>query len=300
MHRATQLRSNPRSPWSAATLAGRGEGGFGRALLALAVAVTGCSASVDRAAGGDEGVSATAIEDRQVVDLTHALSPDSLYWPNGTPFEWERQTWGYSEDGKWYAMARFSMPEHLGTHLDAPIHFAPDAWTNAEIPVRRFIGPAVLIDIAERAANNADAVLEAADLEAWEAAHGRVPEGAIVLVRSGWSLRWPDWNDYYGSDDPFDTTALHFPGVSPEAAAWIVERGVSGVGIDTASIDPGKDLDFRSHRILAAAGVFNLENLTGLEQLPAQGATLIALPIKIAGGSGGPARVVALLAGSDQ
>ena len=237
----------------------------------------------------------TQIDSMQVIDLTHPLSPDSLYWPSGSPFEYERVSWGLNASGDWYAAGSFATAEHLGTHLDAPIHFAPEVWSNAEIPAEHFIGAAAVIDISARAASDPDTTLTVADIEAWEAAYGAIPPGAIVIVRTAWSERWPDWNEYYGSDDPFDTTTMHFPGVSPEAATAIAERGASGVGIDTASIDPGNDLDFRAHRILATANLYNLENLTGLDQLPPAGATLLALPIKIAGGSGGPARVLALL-----
>lgn len=269
--------------------------------LALLLA-TGCTATVqvepDDAASGTEAAGSAAIAalaDATLVDLTHPLSPDSLYWPNGKPFEYARDLWGLREDGKWYAMGSYATPEHLGTHLDAPIHFAPDVWTAGEIPVDRFFGPAVVIDITERAAADPDTTLQVADIEGWEANHGAVPGGAIVLVRTGWSSHWPDWNAYYGSDDPFDTTTLHFPGVSPEAAAALVQRGVHGVGIDTASIDPGNDTAFDAHRVLATGQLYNLENLTNLDRLPEAGAYVIALPVKIEGGSGGQARVVAVL-----
>ena len=233
--------------------------------------------------------------DFDLVDLTHALSEDSLYWPNGSPFEYERQLWGTGEDGTWYAMGYFATPEHLGTHLDAPIHFAESGWTNAEIPLGRFLAPAVVVDISARAATDADTTLQADDIDRWIEEHGELPPGAIILVRTGWSTQWPDWNGYYGSDDPFDTTTMHFPGVSPAGAERAIAAGAVGVGIDTASIDPGNDLAFRAHRVLAEAQLFNLENLTSLDQLPEAGAYLIALPAKIEGGSGAPARVVGLV-----
>ncbi len=277
------------------------------AVAAIAGLVAGVLATMAISGGGEPavdnrepfgGLDLRNPEAWRLVDLTHALSPDSLYWPNGEPFEHERQGWEFDADGNWYAMARFSTPEHLGTHLDAPIHFAAGGWTSAEIPAERFLGAAVVVDISERAAADPDATLQPGDLEAWEARHGAVPEGSILLVRTRWSERWPNWSDYYGSDDPFDTTSLHFPGVSAEAAAAIVERGVIGVGIDTASIDPGNDVAFRAHRVLAAANIFNLENLRELGELPENGATLLALPIKIADGTGGPARVLALVPSS--
>ncbi len=267
-------------------------------LIAGALATITISGREDPVVGGpnlDVGIDLRNPDGWRLVDLTHALSPDSLYWPNGDPFEHERQGWEFDADGNWYAMARFSTPEHLGTHLDAPIHFAAGGWTSAEIPAERFLGAAVVVDISERAEGAPDATLQPADLETWEARHGAIPVGSILLVRTRWSARWPNWTEYYGSDDPFDTTSLHFPGVSAAAAAAIVERGVVGVGIDTASIDPGNNTAFPAHRVLAAANIFNLENLMQLDELPENGATLLALPIKIADGTGGPARVLAVV-----
>jgi len=267
-------------------------------LLFAAVGVAGCTFTIadgDSAIPEHEGTWVDPFADYDLVDLTYPLSEDSLYWPNGSPFEYERQGWGTREDGEWYAMGYFSTPEHLGTHLDAPIHFAESGWTNAEIPVRRFFAPAVVVDISERAATDPDTTLGPGDIDRWIEQHGEVPGGAIVLVRTGWSTKWPDWNGYYGSDDPFDTTTLHFPGVSPAGAERAIEVGAVGVGIDTASIDPGNDTVFDAHRALAGAQLFNLENLMNLDQLPEAGAYLIALPAKIEGGSGAPARVVALI-----
>ena len=267
-------------------------------LIVGALATMAISDSADPPADDQHATTVLDLRDSDswsLVDLTHALSPDSLFWPNGEPFEHERQGWEFDADGNWYAMARFSTPEHLGTHLDAPIHFSAAGWTSAQIPPERFLGPAVVVDISARAAIDIDSTLQPSDLEAWEARHGAIPESSILLVRTRWSERWPNWNSYYGSDDAFDTTTLHFPGVSAEAARAIVERGVVGVGIDTASIDPGSDIAFSAHRVLAAANIFNLENLTGLDALPEDGAMLLALPIKIADGTGGPTRVLGVV-----
>lgn len=231
-----------------------------------------------------------------IVDLTHPLSPDGLYWPTGTPFEHRRLAWGPSDGGYWYAAGEFTSPEHLGTHLDAPVHFAEGGWSAAEVPVDRLVAPAITIDLRAKAAAEPDAVLSAEDLTTWEMSHGPIPAGSIVVVHTGWSTRWPDWVRYYGSETPKDVTTLHFPGVSKDAAAALAARRVFGVGIDTASIDPGVSQQFDAHRVLAAAGIFNLENLTGVDRLPPVGSVIAALPMKIADGTGGPARVVAIVA----
>ena len=272
---------------------------------ALAVASIACSGGgPDRASDENVAPATVALLDPanvgiRFVDLTHALSPDSIYWTTGSPFEHQRLDWGLNDEGDWYAAAAFSSPEHLGTHMDAPIHFAEGGWTAATVPVERLIAPGVLIDISGRAAADPDATLQPDDLSAWESEHGAIPEGAVVVVRTGWSNRWPDWNEYYGSPTPADVTSLHFPGVSQAAAAALVERRIAGVGIDTASIDPGPSQRFEAHRILAPANIFNLENLTNLGELPASGFAVIALPMKISDGTGGPTRVVAALPPSD-
>lgn len=262
------------------------------AVLAAAVACAEASTPEDGAPTLDEIAAGDGV---RLVDLGHPLSPGSIYWPTGSPFVHERLHWGTTEGGYFYASASFSSPEHLGTHLDAPIHFARGGTTAAEIPADQLLAPGVVVDISDRASRDHDATLEPSDLTAWEAGHGPVPAGAVVLVRTGWSERWPDWNRYYGSETPEDVATLHFPGVSEGAARALVERRVAGVGIDTASIDPGISQEFEAHRVLAAADVYNLENLRQLDQLPPAGFLLVALPMKIVDGTGGPARVVAVL-----
>jgi kynurenine formamidase len=201
-----------------------------------------------------------------------------------------------SEGGYWYASAAFSSPEHLGTHLDAPIHFGENGWANADIPIERLFAHGVVIDITRKSNASADATLSVDDIEAWEQRNDTLQEGSIVIVRTGWASGWPDWETYYGSSTPTDVATLHFPGISPEAAQALVNRGIFGVGIDTASIDPGNSSTFEAHQILAAANVFNLENLTNVDGLPEAGFDIIALPMKIKDGTGGPARVVAIVA----
>jgi kynurenine formamidase len=233
----------------------------------------------------------------KVVDLTHALDEKTLFWPTETkPFALERVAWGETPGGFFYASNRFCTPEHGGTHLDAPIHFGEGRRTADQVPVGQLVAPAVVIDVAARAAANADYRLTRADVEAWEAKHGRVPPGAIVLLRTGWSERWPDRLRYFGDATIGDASKLHFPSYGADAAELLVAaRRVGALGVDTASIDPGDSRDFPVHRLAAAAEVPGLENLTGLEQLPPTGAWIVALPAKIGGGSGAPLRAIALL-----
>ena len=188
------------------------------------------------------------------------------------------------------------MAEHGGTHIDAPIHFAKNHHTLDEIPLYRLVGPAVVVDVREAVAKDRDYRLTVDDLKAWETRHGRIPVGAIVLMHSGWGRYWPDKVKYLGSVTPGDSETLHFPGFSKEAAEFLVtERKIDGVGIDTASIDHGPSKDFLVHQILNGANVYGLENVASLDRLPATGATVIALPMKIKGGTGGPVRIIALL-----
>lgn len=232
-----------------------------------------------------------------IVDLTHPFDASTIYWPTSpTGFELKPLFNGLTKGGFFYAANSFCSPEHGGTHLDAPRHFAQGHLTNADIPVERFMGPAVVIDISEKAAADPDYRLRIDDITAFETAHGRIVEGAIVLLRTGWSARWPDRKAYLGDDTPGDASKLHFPGFSAEAAALLANgRHARMIGVDTASVDHGPSRDFPVHRIVAAADVSGLENLTNLDRLPATGAIVIALPMKITGGSGGPARIIAVV-----
>jgi len=233
----------------------------------------------------------------RIVDLTHAYDERTLYWPT-SPSRFELKTLhrGPTDAGFFYSAYALCTPEHGGTHLDAPAHFAEGRQSVEQIPLDRLMGPAVVIDVSARAAADPDYRLSAADVQAWESRHGAIPAGSIVLLRTGWPARWPDAKRYLGDDTPGDATRLHFPGYGAEAARVLVEgRRVSVLGIDTASLDHGPSKDFIVHQIANAANVPGLENLASLDELPETGATVIALPMKIAGGSGGPLRAVALL-----
>jgi len=237
----------------------------------------------------------TKIDVSKVVDLTYTLEETAVFWPTAESFRWKKDAWGISPGGYWYASASFSSSEHGGTHLDSPIHFAAGQATTDRIPLSRLIAPAVVVNVATACAANPDYAVRVEDLTAWERSHGRIPEGSILLIHTGWGRHWPDRKRYLGDDKPGDASNLHFPGVSRQAAEWLVQRKVAGVGIDTASLDPGPSKDFQAHRILNGAGIYGLENVANLGKIPPRGATLIALPMKIKGGSGGPVRIIAVL-----
>lgn len=232
------------------------------------------------------------------IDLTHAFAEETIYWPTEPPFALERVTYGMTPRGFFYASNRFAAAEHGGTHLDAPIHFAEGRNHTDEIPLERFVGSAIVVDVSDSAEANPDYLVSEADFERWEATHGPIASGAIVLLRTGWGGRWPDRASYLGTREvgPDAVPLLHFPGLAPEAAHWLIaERSVDAVGIDTPSIDRGQSTSFESHVILLGANVPVFENVGQLALLPEVGSYVVALPMKIAGGSGGPLRIVAFL-----
>ncbi len=241
--------------------------------------------------------SALELENYELVDLSHSYGENTLYWPTSpTAFEKEQLAYGISEGGWFYSAYSVCTPEHGGTHIDAPMHFAAGGISTEKIPLESLLAQAVVIDVSNRAAADRNYRLTAEDVAAFEKEHGEISAGTIVLMRTDWSDHWPEAMAYLGDDTPGDASQLQFPGFGAEAAKILTEeRKVAMLGVDTASVDYGKSQDFIVHRIGAAQGVANLENLTNLDQLPATGATIIALPMKIEGGSGGPARVVALV-----
>ncbi len=232
-----------------------------------------------------------------IVDLSHAYAADTIYWPTDTQgFELEELAAGTTDAGYYYAANRFSTAEHGGTHIDAPIHFAEGKPTVDRIPLERLIGAGVVIDVSEKAAADRDYQIDVADFEGWEASHGPLPDGAIVLLRTGYGKHWGDRAKYLGTEltGPDAVAQLHFPGLDPEAAKWLVEqRKIAAIGLDTPSIDYGQSTLFDSHVILFKAEIPAFENVASLDRLPAKDFLVVALPMKIEGGSGGPLRIVA-------
>lgn len=237
-------------------------------------------------------------EQARVVDLTHAFGADTIVWPTEQNFRLVVQHAEETAGGYYYASNRIEMPEHGGTHIDAPIHFSKDGQTLDHIPIERLMGPAIHIDVTASCAKDRDYRVAIHDFEQWEAEHGRIPDRAIVLLDTGYSHFWPVRKDYLGTElrGLEGVQALHFPGLHPEAAVWLVrERQVKAVGIDTASIDYGQSTTFETHGALLTHNVPVFENLAGLHALPDRGFDAIALPMKIAGGTGGPLRIIAVL-----
>jgi kynurenine formamidase len=226
----------------------------------------------------------------RVVDMAYALSDKLPTWP-GDEHAFEAKTVATPAKDGYFARSVW-MLEHFGTHMDAPAHFVPGKASLDQIPVAHFFGPAAVIDVREEAGRDADYRLTPERVEKWEAAHGKIPAGAIALLRTGWASRWPDQARYRNTDA---SGVMHFPGYSVEAAKLLMARGVVGLGIDTLSIDYGPSKDFAVHRLDLQAELFNLENVANLEQLPESGAFVVAAPIKFEGGSGGPVRILGIL-----
>ncbi|MGH7778848.1 MAG: cyclase family protein [Candidatus Binataceae bacterium] len=241
------------------------------------------------------GLGAEAINTAKIVDLTYTFDSATIYWPTEGHFEHKFETYGETPGKYFYSSANYSAPEHGGTHADAPIHFNRDGLTLDQVPLASCVGPAAVVDFSERAAKDRDATLSVKDLERYEAAYGRIPDGAIIVARSGWGKYWPDKKTYMGTDKP-DVAGLRFPGFSADAVNWLLKnRKVAAIAIDTASMDPGNSKDFPVHRAWLGADKPGFENLANVDKLPPKGATIFCIPMKIGKGTGGPTRCFAVL-----
>jgi kynurenine formamidase len=234
----------------------------------------------------------------QVVDLSHTYDATTIFWPTSDRFRLEKTADGVTPQGYYYASNNFFTAEHGGTHLDAPVHFSQGAETVEQIPVDRFLGRAVIVDVTAQAEKDRDYRVTTDDLQRAEREQGAIASDAILLIRTGFSRRWPDAAAYLGTAERGADAVrdLHFPGLHPDAARWLVaNRPVKAVGIDTASIDYGQSTLYEAHRTLFERGIPAFENLTALERLPLRGAFVVALPMKIGGGSGAPLRAIAIV-----
>jgi kynurenine formamidase len=225
-----------------------------------------------------------------VLDLSYAINDRLVPWPGDLRWFEAQANATVEKDG--YFTRSFWMLEHCGTHLDAPIHFPPGDVSVDQIPVKQLFGPAATLDVRAEGEKDPDYQLPAGRVEEWEGRYGRIPAGAIVLLRTGWAARWPDARRYCNQDE---RGRMHFPGFSVDAVRLLIERQVSGLGCDTMSVDFGASEDFAVHRLALGAGLYHLENLSDLSAVPDAGAFLVVAPIKLEGGSGGPVRVFAIV-----
>lgn len=233
-----------------------------------------------------------------VVDLSHPFDATTVYWPTAEAFKLEKDFEGMTDKGYYYSAYRYSSAEHGGTHIDAPVHFAKGRNTVDAIPLSQTIGPAIVVDVTGKVEGNRDYQVTENDFRSWERRNGRIPNGSIVLLRTGFGKFYPDRKKYLGTDQRGEKAVadLHFPGLHPDAARWLTRnRSIKAIGLDTPSIDYGQSTLFESHRILFEKNIPAFENVANLDKLPIKGFSIVALPMKIAGGSGGPLRMIAIV-----
>ncbi|AXT63659.1 cyclase family protein [Aquimarina sp. AD10] len=243
--------------------------------------------------------SATSTKQQKIVDLSHTFSDETIYWVTAKEFELDTVYKGETEKGYYYSANNFTTAEHGGTHIDAPIHFSKTGQTVDQIPLEKLIGKAIKIDVSAKALLDPDYQISIEDFKEWEKREQiKIPEGSIVLLATGFSKYYPDKLKYLGTNERGEEALkdLHFPGLAPEAAEWLIKnRTINAIGIDTPSIDYGQSQFFKSHVVLLSQNIPAFENVTNLDILPATGFEIIALPMKIKGGSGGPLRIIALV-----
>ena len=247
-----------------------------------------------------EGSVAKEIAKNKWIDLSYDFSDKTLYWPTANGFKLDTAFHGVTPSGFYYEAYNYCTAEHGGTHLDAPVHFAKGKWSTDQIPLDRLTGEAIVIDVSNNALKNADYLVTVADIEAWEKANEKLPDDIIILLRTGYGSFYPDAKKYLGTDERGAEAVanLHFPGIDPDLATWLVKnRKIKAVGLDVASVDYGQSKDFKTHQILYEQNIPGFENVANLDKLPVKGAFIIALPMKIKGGSGGPLRIVAVVPG---
>ncbi len=231
----------------------------------------------------------------KIIDLTYPFNQETIYWPTERGFHLEKFFYGITPEGYFYSAYHFCAPEHGGTHIDAPRHFSKLGRTVDKIPMTQLMGNAVVIHVEKQVENHPDYAISLADIQAFEKQYRPLNTQDIVLFYTGWGKYWHDKKQYLGTDKFGDVKNLHFPGLSPEAARYLVTKRVKAVGLDTPSLDPGISSDFQAHQIILRANLFGIENVAYLDKLPAIGTKLIVAPMKIENGSGAPTRIYALL-----
>jgi kynurenine formamidase len=232
--------------------------------------------------------------ENKIIDLTYPYNKNTIYWPTEKGFDFKKQFYGLTTAGYFYSAYKFCTPEHGGTHIDAPKHFAQHGLAVDQIPIKQLMGNAVVINVEEKAQQDSDYAISVDDIKSFEKSHRLLNEEDIVLFYTGWGKYWDDKKKYLGSDKLGDVKNLHFPGLSKQAAEYLVSRKVKGLGIDTASMDPGNSSEFWTHRVILGANLYGIENVAHLDLIPTLGAQLIVAPMKIENSSGAPTRVLAI------
>lgn len=230
-----------------------------------------------------------------MVDLTHPFSRQTIYWPTEKGFQLKPVYYGKTPQGYFYSAYTFCAPEHGGTHIDAPRHFSKNGITVDNIAIDNLQGNALVINVSAAVKKNRDYAVRVEDIQYFEKQYRPIHQHDIVLFYTGWGKYWDDKKHYLGTSLLGDTKHLHFPGISREAAAYLIKHKVAAIGLDTPSLDPGPSLEFWAHRVILGAGIYGIENLANLQALPPLGATLIVAPMKIKHGSGAPARIFAII-----
>lgn len=272
-----------------------------RAILITTIAALGLAACAGGTDTNSNAPSASGDASKtEIVDLSYPFDENTVYWVTAETFKHEKVFEGQNPNGFFYSAYNYSGAEHGGTHIDSPVHFAEGKLRVDEIPLDKLIGDGFKIDVSSKAGSDRDYLVSVADLEEWEKRNGRIPDGAILLLQTGFGKFYPDTEKYLGTAERGEEAVkkLSFPGLDPKAAEWLVEnRKVNAVGIDTASIDRGKSEKFESHVELMTNDVPAFENVANLDKLPEKGFRIIALPMKIRNGSGGPLRIIAEVPG---
>jgi len=232
------------------------------------------------------------------IDLTYDFDENTIYWPTNTPFSHDTVFYGVTDKGFFYSSGSYAADEHGGTHLDAPIHFSAEKKAVEQIKVDQLTGEGILVDISERALKDKDYLVSVEDFKHWETVNGIIPDHSMILLFTAYGQFWNNREKYIGTSltGPEAVAELHFPGLHPDAAKWLVsKRNIKGIGLDTPSIDYGQSEDFLSHQILCEKEILIFENVANLEKLPAKGFYIVAFPMKIKGGSGAPLRIAAFI-----
>lgn len=268
-------------------------------LTIISILLVGCeNKSINSPQNQEAPASENSILDGEIIDLTHTFSQESVYWVTAKEFKLDTVAFGKTDKGYFYSANNFETAEHGGTHIDAPIHFVANAPALDEIPLTQLVGKGIKINVSEKVKYNRDYQISIEDFTQWEKENGVIPENAIVLLETGFSKFYPNKKEYLGTEERGEAAVkqLRFPGLSPEAAIWLVtNRNIKSIGLDTASIDYGQSTTFQSHVILLSANIPAFENVAFLEKLPTKDFLVMALPMKIKGGSGGPLRIIAIV-----